>query len=145
METKGECLQHIKDKTEFENYNSGSYTSASFCFCYSIDPCLSGCGYDVMSFGIIIYSDYIMLGKKWLCEWQVCTAMGLWTASKAITVWHASILLMDKREARQLIMVQGSWISASVYLFVCVQRSGMQEVPHSAHGRSYSFSAQAYT
>ena len=29
---KGECLQHIKDKTEFENYNSGSYTSASFAF-----------------------------------------------------------------------------------------------------------------
>ena len=51
---KGECLQHIKDKTEFENYNSGSYTSASFCFCYSIDPCLSGCGYDAMSCGIII-------------------------------------------------------------------------------------------
>ena len=31
-------------------------------------------------------------------------------------------------------MVQGSRISASVYLFVCVQCSGMQEVPHSVRG-----------
>ena len=31
-------------------------------------------------------------------------------------------------------MVQGSRISASVYLFVCVQCSGMREVPHSVCG-----------
>ena len=37
-------------------------------------------------------------------------------------------------EVRQLIVVQGSRISASVYLFVCVQCSGMREVPHSVRG-----------
>ena len=41
---------------------------------------------------------------------------------------------------RQLILVQGSQISASIYLFVylhvCV-RSGMQEVSHSVHGRTH--------
>ena len=34
-------------------------------------------------------------------------------------------------------MVQGSRISASVFLFVCVQHSEMQEAPPSLHGHTH--------